>query len=143
MGKEQSIQNRIRVAFSKAGSVMFRINTGRAWTGNKIIRMPATHPTWPRAVVILDPRPFKTGTPAGYADLTGWHPVEITPEMVGQTVAVYMAAEVKTPKGRATDRQNNFLGTVLAAGGIAGILRHEDTVSPLIDGYKKRLSRKD
>jgi hypothetical protein len=43
--------------------------------------------------------------------------------MVGQQVAVFVALEVKTPKGRATDEQKNFVNVVNAAGGKAAIVR--------------------
>jgi hypothetical protein len=59
----------------------------------------------------------------GSADLIGWKQVTITPDMVGQKVAVFASIEVKTPTGRLTPEQQIWLGAVQAAGGVAGIAR--------------------
>lgn len=63
------------------------------------------------------------GLVTGSSDLIGWKSVSVTQEMVGQQVAVFVALEVKTPKGRATDEQKNFVNVVNAAGGKAAIVR--------------------
>jgi hypothetical protein len=49
--------------------------------------------------------------------------ITITPEMVGQQVAVFASIEVKTPTGRIRPEQQAWLETVQAAGGIAGVAR--------------------
>ena len=59
----------------------------------------------------------------GSADLIGWKQVTVTPEMVGQQVAVFTSIEVKTPTGRIRPEQQQWLDTVQAAGGIAGVAR--------------------
>ena len=59
----------------------------------------------------------------GSADLIGWRTVTITPDMVGQQVAVFLSIEVKTPTGRIRPEQQQWLETVQAAGGIAGVAR--------------------
>jgi hypothetical protein len=43
--------------------------------------------------------------------------------MVGQQVAVFTSIEVKTPTGRIRPEQQQWLETVQAAGGIAGVAR--------------------
>ena len=63
------------------------------------------------------------GLARGSADLIGWRTVVITPEMVGQRVAVFTSLEIKTPTGRLTAVQNNWLQVVQQAGGIAGVAR--------------------
>ena len=68
-------------------------------------------------------RPVQFGLARGSADLIGWRTITITPEMVGQRVAVFTSIEVKTPTGRLTPAQSAWLGTVRGAGGIAGIAR--------------------
>ena len=68
-------------------------------------------------------RPVQFGLARGSADLIGWRSVVITPEMVGQRVAVFTSLEVKTPTGRLTPAQQAWLGTVHNAGGIAGVAR--------------------
>lgn len=68
-------------------------------------------------------RPIRYGLGVGSSDLIGWTPLVITPEMVGQTVAVFTAVEVKSPTGKATEPQLNFIAQVIRAGGFAGIAR--------------------
>jgi hypothetical protein len=63
------------------------------------------------------------GLARGSADLIGWRTVTITPDMVGQRIAVFTSIEVKTPTGRVRSEQQAWLGTVQSAGGIAGIAR--------------------
>lgn len=68
-------------------------------------------------------RPVQFGLARGSADLIGWRTVVITPEMVGQRVAIFTSLEVKTPTGRLTPAQTNWLGVVRGAGGLAGVAR--------------------
>ena len=68
-------------------------------------------------------RPVQFGLARGSADLIGWRTVTITPEMVGQRIAVFTSIEVKTSTGRLTPAQHNWLGAVRSAGGIAGVAR--------------------
>jgi hypothetical protein len=126
------------VALSKLGTRLFRINTGRAWAGNKITKLPANHKTWPGAIIIHDPRPFSTGTPKGYSDGTGWTPIVITPQMIGERIAVFTAVEAKTPTGRATSEQNNFIDQVEQAGGIAGIARSPEEAVQIVQDFKNK-----
>jgi hypothetical protein len=101
---EAAIQQQIRLAMSRAGSVMHRNNIGayRDQTG-RVIR-------------------YGVGNPGG-SDLIGWTPVLITHEMVGGMLGVFTAIEVKAPRGRPTEAQLNFLRQVQLGGGIAGIAR--------------------
>ena len=63
------------------------------------------------------------GLARGSADLIGWRTVTITPEMVGQRVAIFTSIEVKTITGHLTPAQQAWMGTVRGAGGIAGVAR--------------------
>lgn len=109
---EQDIQNLIRIELSESTEAkIFRNNTGRLKQGNRIVHF---------------------GLCRGSSDLIGWTPVEITPEMVGQTVAVFTAVEVKTPKGRATKEQKNFIEQVRSAGGLAGVARSAEEAKQII-----------
>jgi hypothetical protein len=63
------------------------------------------------------------GLARGSADLIGWRTVVVTPDMVGQRLAVFTSIEVKTPTGRIAPAQQHWLGAVRGAGGIAGVAR--------------------
>lgn len=56
----------------------------------------------------------------------------VTPEMVGQRVAVFTSIEVKTPTGRLRPEQEQWLKVVQAAGGIAGVARSVEDAEALV-----------
>lgn len=99
---EQAVQNKIRLAVGRGVVRLFRNNTG----------------------ALKDQRGqlVRYGLCKGSSDLIGWKSATITPDMVGQQIAVFVAIEVKD-KGRATDDQLRFLEAVKAAGGHAGLAR--------------------
>jgi hypothetical protein len=113
--KEHDLMNAIRAALSCGDTRLFRQNSGQGWVGEQSWRKDGT-------LVLKNPRAFHAGF-NGLADLGGWRTVTITPEMVGQRVAVYVALEVKTKTGRASEDQLRFLATVTEAGGIAQVVR--------------------
>jgi hypothetical protein len=116
---------------TEMGARLFRVNVGRAWVGERVDHQMGNIP--PGWVVLKDARPFKSGVP-GMSDLIGWVPVEITPEMVGKTLAVYTAVETKTARGRATVEQNNFIDAVSRSGGRAGIARTDGDLHNILSG---------
>jgi hypothetical protein len=125
---EKKVQNEIRLALSP-DTVLFRANVGQAWTGNDC------RPLRDGSVVITDARPFKTGLPAGFSDLFGIQPVMITEDMVGQTVGLFVAIEVKAPRGRdPTDNQSHFLQVVRERGGRAGVARSVSDAENIVKG---------
>ena len=65
---------------------------------------------------------MRYGLCKGSSDLIGWRSLTITPDMVGQTVAVFAAIEVKD-RGTPTPEQLHFIAQVQAAGGLAGVAR--------------------
>jgi hypothetical protein len=65
------------------------------------------------------------GLCVGSSDLIGYRVVVVTPEMVGQKVAVFTAIEAKSATGRATDRQQRFIEQVNFDGGIGQVVRSE------------------
>lgn len=74
---------------------------------------------------------FGVGNPGG-SDLIGYRRVTITPEMVGQDLAVFAAVEVKTPKGRVKAEQQQFVDHIRSAGGIAGVARSVDEAKNIL-----------
>ncbi len=63
------------------------------------------------------------GLARGSADLIGWRTIVVTPDMVGQQIAVFTSIEVKTPTGRIAPAQQHWLQAVRSAGGLAGVAR--------------------
>lgn len=75
------------------------------------------------------------GLARGSADLIGWRTLTITPEMVGQRIAVFTSLEIKTPTGRLAPAQRHWLQAVHQAGGIAGVARSvADALRIVTDG---------
>jgi hypothetical protein len=76
-------------------------------------------------------RPVQFGLCKGSADLIGWTTRTITPDMVGQQVAVFTSIEVKSATGRLRPEQRQWLEAVQAAGGIAGVARSVEDAARL------------
>lgn len=115
MNAETDLQNRIRVAVAAIGTRLFRNNVGQAWQG------AAKRTKLTGQVIIENAHPVRYGLCSGSSDLIGWTPVTITPDMVGQQVAVFTAIEVKEAGGRVSKEQWRFLEAVRDAGGIARV----------------------
>jgi hypothetical protein len=108
---EQQIQQHIRLACSTGATRLFRNNTGTLRDANG--------------------RPVQFGLAVGSADLIGWTTRTITPDMVGQRVAVFTSIEVKSASGRLRPEQRQWLEAVQAAGGIAGVARSVEDAARL------------
>jgi len=119
--RESDIQNSIRESISRLRiGVSFRTNVGQAWTGDEFQKQSDGN------LLIINPRPFKTGLPEGFSDLLIVQSIEITPTMIGQTMARAGFLEIKTPKGKPTDAQLNFIAQMQALGAAAGVARSPD-----------------
>ena len=73
-----------------------------------------------------DPRTgrwVQIGLAKGSSDLIGFKTIKITPEMIGQDLAVFTSIEVKTNTGQLSKYQHNWLQAVKKAGGITGVAR--------------------
>ncbi len=108
---EQQIQQRIRLALSRGPVRLYRNNTGTLRDQHG--------------------RPVQFGLAVGSADLIGWTTRTITPDMVGQQVAVFTSIEVKSATGRLRPEQRQWLEAVQAAGGIAGVARSVEDAARL------------
>jgi hypothetical protein len=103
---ETDLQQRIRLAVGLLPDVrLWRNNSGK----------------------LPDPRTgrwvqFGVASPGG-SDLIGYRTIAITPDMVGQKIAVFTALEIKTATGRATPEQRRFIDHIRGAGGISAIVR--------------------
>ena len=85
-------------------------------------------------LLLKSPRRFNTGLPKGFSDTFGFRVIEITPDMVGQKIAQFVAIEVKTSKGRASDEQSKFIDVVNKNGGCGGICRSREDAIKLVEG---------
>lgn len=74
---------------------------------------------------LKDGRWLASGLCKGSSDLIGWRRILITPEMVGQVIAQFVAVEVKSGKEQPTPEQLDFIHTVREHGGLAFVARSE------------------
>ena len=63
------------------------------------------------------------GLAPGSSDLIGLRQVTVSEEMVGRQMAVFVAIEVKSARGRLTTEQRRYLQVVERLGGITGVAR--------------------
>ncbi len=94
----------------------FRINAGRGWTAAKRDTLVRREADGSRTVILRNSRPFH-GAPPGWPDLFGWDSVRVTPEMVGQLVAVAAGEEAKTGRQGLSRLQRLFRDCLLRMGG--------------------------
>lgn len=120
---------RLQKVASSLGARLFRQQIGMAWVGN-VERGPGRFALGPGDIVIRQARPFHAGI-EGMSDLGGWVPVEITPDMIGSTVAVYAQVEVKE-NGRPSPAQTAWIEAVNKAGGKAGIARNDADLNQIL-----------
>ena len=104
---ETNIMNKIMLAMSKKGYLIWRNQVGLFKT--------------------LDGRTVNIGI-KGSSDLMAVKPTVITPEMVGQTLAVFVAVEVKTATGRQSEPQKKWQKAVEKLGVKYILARSEDDI---------------
>lgn len=121
-----ALMNRIMLALSEAGRTVWRNTTAQGWAGKSIaLQRGDVYRAKGGERVVFDAYPIKAGLCVGSGDIIGIDSVVITPEMVGQRVAVFCSWEVKSGTGRATKEQINFAKFVRNAGGVAEVVRNE------------------
>jgi hypothetical protein len=133
--KEHEIMNRIRIAISEYGKY-FRVNAGTGWTSNDIhkIFIPGRYPLGAGDIILKNARPFTSGVPAGYTDISGVTTITVTPEMVGQKIGVATFLEIKTPGKKPTPDQVNFMGVMREAGCLVGVASSESEALKIVKG---------
>lgn len=105
---ETNIMNKIMLAASKKGWHIWRNQVGNFKTmdGSRTINIGVK----------------------GSADLMAVKPTVITPDMVGQTLAVFVAVEVKTATGRQSEPQKKWQAAVEKLGVEYILARSEDDI---------------
>ena len=133
---EAILLNEIRLAVQKAvpEARLFRNHAGLFWAG-KVVRREGSN------VLLQAAQQIHAGLHVGAADLIGWQPVTITPDMVGKTVAVFASLEIKTPGARRSDDkerwddQERWSATIAQAGGIGAMpVRSTDQAIAVLRG---------
>ena len=103
MTTESLIQNQIRVALSKAGHTVFRINVGK--------------------VKMQNGRWFETGAPKGYCELSGVRK--------GDAKAFFI--EVKNETGKLRPEQKKFIENMQSRGALAGVARSVEDAMRIVE----------
>ena len=110
---EHEIQQRIRLACGRGRVRLWRNNTG--------------------ALVDQQGRFVRFGLCKGSSDLIGLRSLEITPELVGQRIAQFVALEIKTGSGTVSPEQRAFLQLGQQQGGLAGVCRSIAEAQAVLD----------
>jgi hypothetical protein len=110
---EHEIQQRIRLACGRGAVRLWRNNTG--------------------ALVDQQGRFVRFGLCKGSSDLIGLRSVVVTPEMVGQRIAQFVALEIKTGSGTVSQEQQAFLRLVQELGGVAAVCRSIEQARAVLD----------
>jgi hypothetical protein len=110
---EHEIQQRIRLACGRGTVRLWRNNTG--------------------ALVDQQGRFVRFGLCKGSSDLIGLRSLEITPELVGQRIAQFVALEIKTGSGTVSPEQQAFLHLVQERGGVAAVCRSVEEARTVLD----------
>jgi hypothetical protein len=116
---EHEIQQRIRLACGRGAVRLWRNNTG--------------------ALVDQQGRFVRFGLCKGSSDLIGLRSLEITPELVGQRLAQFIALEVKTAQGVLSPEQRAFLRLVQELGGVAAVCRSVEEAEQLLGSPRQVL----
>ena len=110
---EHEIQQRIRLTCGRGTVRLWRNHTG--------------------ALVDQQGRFVRFGLCKGSSDLIGLRSLEVTPEMVGQRFAQFVALEVKTATGVVSSEQRAFLQLVQQLGGVAAVCRSIEQAQAVLD----------
>lgn len=132
---ETTLGKKIMLALGSIKGVrIFRNNSGFCWIGQSVnIHKRQEVIVNPGDVVIRQARAFNAGLCKGSSDFIGFKSVVVTPEMVGTTVAIFLASEIKTKSGKASPDQILFTNMVNKFGGIGIIVTDENEAVELLN----------
>jgi hypothetical protein len=131
---EKGVKGNAMIAINELGGIVFTNPVGVGWVG-KFKSMTAGEAT------IVGARRQAFGLIKGSSDLIGWMRVKITPEMVGKTVAIFLAVETKDNYGKPTAEQLHFINMVRADGGMAGIVKGNGDIVRIVEEWNERTKK--
>lgn len=76
--------------------------------------------------------------PNGASDWIGYRRLLITADMVGSTIAQFVALEAKRPGESADEKQKRFLDRVIADGACAGVATSGEQAQEILTSWPKR-----
>jgi len=135
---EKTVRQQIRLRVGGRQDVVLLSNpTGLGCVGDIQSFRPGADSTIvhnPRYMAFgLGAKPGK-GKGGEFPDLIGWQTVRVTPDMVGQDIAVPLGIEVKSPTGKPTPGQLQKIALMRSCGCIAGVARSADEAEALLWG---------
>jgi hypothetical protein len=105
---------------------LFRNPRGTFWAGKLLSYDDGT-------AVLAHASRLEGGLVDGAGDLIGWTVITVTPELVGQKLAVFTSAETKTERApKARENQFNWRNAIIEAGGRAAIVRSVEDARRLV-----------
>ena len=93
---------------------LFKNVVGMGYIGKVVHREPSL-------ITIAHPRVLHAGLAVGSPDLVGFKTITITPEMVGQQVAIFVGIEAKLGRDKESPEQKAFRTFLTGSGAITGI----------------------
>jgi hypothetical protein len=120
MGQKEHDLAQVYLAGLQPNQRRARINAGRGWVASPDqtvhVHKPMTVKVYPGDIILHQGRPFY-GAPIGTPDYVGFDSVVITAPMVGQTVSIFAADELKTPGVQLSRFQRIFQMMMARMGG--------------------------
>ena len=110
----RKIENK-RLSSLSENERLFKINAGMGWQG-KIVKHTGD------IIILKNPRPLHAA-PSGWPDLCGWRTTEITADMVGQKIPIFVMEEVKAGKDVLRPAQKKMKKLFERMGGVFRVVR--------------------
>ena len=121
----RKIENRI-LSELPSNKRLFKINAGMGWVAapkNTVhVSKPMTVKVFPGDKILRHARALHAA-PAGWPDLCGWETIEITADMVGQKIPVFVMEEVKAGNDTLKPAQKKMKALFEKMGGVFKVIR--------------------
>lgn len=114
MGKAAKLIENLRLSNLSPDERLFKINAGRGYVG-QVVKHTGQ-------LLILKNPSVLHAAPTSWPDLSGWTSVIVTPDMVGQRVAIFTGEEVKAGRDSLTPGQRKFGSLIKEMGGIFKVI---------------------